>query len=392
MDTNGGQDQNQVFGQAAIESVAQPAVVTSAEPAPQSMAETRPQTTQGVPQPAPAPVTSTPTGEFEVISIGDIVTDAFIKLLDNKAQVLENEHGKWLAMDFATKLPFDFAEIIEGVGNASNAAVACARLGLKTAFVTNVGGDQYGRDMIAALTRNGVDHRFVRINPDKKSNYHYVLWYKDERTILIKHEEYDYHWPPIAPTEAPKWFYFSSISEHAIPYHDQVSDWLDQNPGVKLAFQPGTFQMEAGVDRLKRIYERSEVLILNREEAVAVGGGNHDDINDLLSRLHALGPRIVVVTDGPAGAYASDGQNRFKMPLYPDPKPPYERTGAGDAFAATFVAAIAKGNTIEGALQWAPINSMSVVQKVGAQAGLLTESELEDWLRKAPEWYKPARF
>ena len=80
------------------------------------------------------------------------------------------------------------------------------------------------------------------------------------------------------------------------------------------------------------------------------------------------------------------------MPLYPDPAPPYERTGAGDAFASTFVAALVKGNTIEGALQWAPINSMSVVQKVGAQAGLLTEEELNEWLRKAPDWYKPEKF
>jgi sugar/nucleoside kinase (ribokinase family) len=171
-----------------------------------------------------------------------------------------------------------------------------------------------------------------------------------------------------------------------------VSDWLDQNPGVKLAFQPGTFQMEAGAERLKRIYNRTEVLILNREEAVTVGGGDKENVADLLDRLHALGPKIVVITDGPAGAYASDGQNRFKMPLYPDPAPPYERTGAGDAFAATFVAALVKGNTIEGALQWAPINSMSVVQKVGAQAGLLSEPELEDWLRKAPPEYKPERF
>jgi sugar/nucleoside kinase (ribokinase family) len=80
------------------------------------------------------------------------------------------------------------------------------------------------------------------------------------------------------------------------------------------------------------------------------------------------------------------------MPLYPDPAPPYERTGAGDAFAATFVAALASGNTIEGALQLAPINSMSVVQKVGAQAGLLDKAELEDWLRKAPDWYKPEKI
>ena len=77
------------------------------------------------------------------------------------------------------------------------------------------------------------------------------------------------------------------------------------------------------------------------------------------------------------------------MPLYPDPAPPLDRTGAGDAFASTFVAALIKGNDIEGALQWAPINSMSVVQKVGAQAGLLSEKQIDHYLRHSPEHYRP---
>jgi len=328
----------------------------------------------------------------DVISVGDIVTDAFIKLLDDQAVAYENEEGKWLAVPFATKIPFDHAEVIEAVGNAANAAVAFARLGLESAFVTNVGSDAHGRDMIAALDKNDVDTRFVRINRGKKSNYHYVLWYKEERTILIKHEEYDYHWPHLTPSETPKWLYFSSISEHAIEYHDQVADWLDHHKDVKLAFQPGTFQMEAGAERLRRNYQQTEVLILNREEAVTVGGGDHENIHDLFDKLHKLGPKIVVITDGPEGAYASDGSNRFKMPLYPDPAPPVDRTGAGDSFASTFVAALIKGNTIEGALQWAPINSMNVVQKVGAQAGLLSEKEIEHFLRTSPDWYKPTRL
>jgi ribokinase len=331
--------------------------------------------------------------QIDVISIGDIVTDAFIKLQDDQAWTYIDEHGKnVLAMPFGTKVPFESAEVVTAVGNASNAAVSFARLGLNCAFVTNVGGDEEGRQMIHALENEKVDHRFVRVNPDKKSNYHYVLRYGAERTILIKHEEYDYHWPHFRPDEVPKWLYFSSISEHAIPYHDQVADWLDEHPNVMLAFQPGTFQMEAGAERLKRLYERSQVLILNREEAVVVGGGNHDDIHDLINKLHELGPKIVVLTDGPNGAYASDGENRFKMPLYPDPADPVDRTGAGDSFASTFVAALVKGEDLEGALQWAPINSMSVVQKIGAQAGLVTEKELQEYLRKAPEWYKPERF
>jgi len=331
--------------------------------------------------------------DFDVISIGDIVTDDFIRLADDQAWTYVDGNGaNVLAMLYGTKLPFQFRQVIEGVGNASNAAVAFARLGLNSSFATNVGGDQYGRDMIAALHKNGVDTRFVRINPGKVSNYHFVLWYKDERTILIKHEEYDYHWPHLRPKEVPRWVYFSSVSEHAIEYHDQVADWLEEETSVKLAFQPGTFQMAAGAERLKRIYQRTEVLVLNREEAVTVGGGDHADIHDLFEHLHKLGPKIVVITDGPAGAYASDGQNRFKMPLYPDPAPPYDRTGAGDAFASTFVAALMKGKGIEDALHWAPINSMSVVQKVGAQEGLLDEKQLEEYLKKAPDWYKPERM
>jgi ribokinase len=325
----------------------------------------------------------------DVIAIGDIVTDAFIKLFDDYEHTYQNEHGKWLAVPFGTKIPFDHVEIVQAVGNAANAAVAFARLGLKSAFVTNVGADTAGRDMIKALDKQRVDSRFVRINPGKKSNYHYVLWFKDERTILIKHEEYDYHWPHLRPAEIPEWVYFSSISEHAIEYHDQVADWLDEKPDVKLAFQPGTFQMQAGTERLSRLYRRSEVLILNREEAASVGGGDHENIHDLFDKLHALGPKIVVITDGPKGAYASDGNSRWQMPLYPDPAPPTDRTGAGDSFASTFVAALIKGNNIEGALQWAPINSMSVVQKVGAQAGLLKEKDLEEYLRNSPDWYRP---
>lgn len=328
--------------------------------------------------------------KLDVIAVGDIVTDAFIKLFDDQAHAYTNEHGKWLAMQFATKIPFDHAEVLEGVGNASNAAVAFSRLGLNAGFVTNVGDDKEGRDMIRALHREHIDTRFVRINPDKKSNYHYVLWYKEERTILIKHEEYDYDWPHLRKAEIPGWLYFSSISENALDYHDEVADWLDEHPDVKLAWQPGTFQMKAGADRLHRLYARAEVTILNREEAVLVTGGDYHNLHDLLDRMHGLGARIAVITDGPNGAYASDGNQRLQMPLYPDPAPPKERTGAGDAFASTFVAALIKGNTIEGALQWAPINSMNVVQKTGAQAGLLHERDLEEFLRNSPEWYRPS--
>jgi len=331
-------------------------------------------------------------GQLDILAVGDVVTDAFIKLLDKEERVEHRPDGNWLAMPFGTKIPFDHSEVIAGVGNAANAAVAFARLGLKSGLVANVGEDDYGREIINAHQHNGVDTRFIHINPGKKSNYHYVLWYKEERTILIKHEDYEYHWPRFRIIDIPKWIYFSSVSSHALEYHDQISAWLEAHPTVKMAFQPGTFQIQAGTDRLKEIYKRSEVLAVNLEEAVEISGGGHADIHHLFDKLHALGPKIVVISDGHNGAYASDGTNRFKMPIYPDPKPPFERTGAGDAFTSTFVAALARGADLEGALLWAPVNSMSVVQKVGAQAGLLSMHELEHFLRIAPHNYHPERL
>lgn len=113
---------------------------------------------------------------------------------------------------------------------------------------------------------------------------------------------------------------------------------------------------------------------------------------DLLVRLHRLGAGTVVITDGPAGAFASDGTSRYRMPSYPDPAPPTDRTGAGDAFTATLIAAIAKGQALDEALAWAPINAMSVVQHVGSQAGLLAEEEVKLWLERAPDCYAVAEW
>jgi len=97
----------------------------------------------------------------------------------------------------------------------------------------------------------------------------------------------------------------------------------------------------------------------------------------------------VVITDDRKGAYAAnDAGNFWHVPMYPDSRPPFERTGAGDAFASSVVAALALEKPLEEGLLWGPINSMSVVQEVGAQKGLLSREKLESYLKDAPAEYK----
>ena len=104
-------------------------------------------------------------------------------------------------------------------------------------------------------------------------------------------------------------------------------------------------------------------------------------------RMLALGPDQVVVTDGSAGAFGTDGTARCAVPVFPDDGPVVDRTGAGDAFAATLVAGVASGLPLDRAMARAPVNSMRVVQQVGSQAGLLDEATLEALLAAAPAGY-----
>ena len=331
------------------------------------------------------------TNKIDFLAIGDLVIDAFIKLKAAHVHDRVNHESKELCVSFGDKIPYESVDILTAVGNSPNAAVSAARLGLRSVLLSYVGDDQNGRDCITSLQTDNVDSKYVVTTPGMKTNYHYVLWYGAERTILVKHEEYPYKFPQIP--ESVGWIYLSSMAENSFDYHMEIAEYLKAHPETKLAFQPGTFQMKLGVEKLKAIYENTHVFFCNVEEAKRILGiTEHADISILLAGIRNLGPKIACITDGPNGAHVSDGSEIWFIKEYPDPKPPYDRTGAGDAFSSTFTSALALGKTIPEALSWGPINSMSVVQYVGAQKGLLSREALEKYLAEAPADYKPIKI
>jgi ribokinase len=181
--------------------------------------------------------------------------------------------------------------------------------------------------------------------------------------------------------------YLSLISESSWQLHEDMLSYLEEHPGTKLAFQPGTFHFRWGKEKLKVVYARTNLLVVNREEAAEILESDQTDVHRLAQELHALGPDIVVITDGQNGSFAYIDEKLFSVPNFPDDGPPIDRTGAGDAFASTIVAALALGEPIEVALAWAPINSMNVVQHLGAQKGLLSKAGILQRLKKAPDTY-----
>ena len=325
---------------------------------------------------------------FDFVAIGDVVTDLFIRVKQANIYFDEQSHEEKLAFTNGAKIPYEFAKVVPAVGNSANAAVSAVRLGLKTAFITDLGDDEHGIEIIDTLKKQGVATDFANVHKGELSNYHYVLWYQAERTILIKHEDYKRTFPDIGN---PKWVYLSSLGDNTLAYHQDIMEYLKSHPDIKLAFQPGTYQIKMGKEALKEMYLHTEVFFCNKEEAQQILGVVEATCPELARKMSELGPKISVITDGPKGAYAYDSvaKEMWFMPPYPDPAPPYDRTGAGDAFSSTFAECLAMGKSVAEAFLWAPINSMSVVQKIGAQEGLLHPEEIEEWLRKAPEDYKP---
>ena len=326
--------------------------------------------------------------KFDFIAIGDTGTDAFIRLETPSAHIDIDKGKREIAMSFAAKIPYEEVYVIPGVGNSANVAVSATRLGLTSALVSNIGDDYFGGECLKVFKEERVGAEFIKVHKNAKTNYHYVLWFDDDRTILTKHQKYDREMPEI---DDPKWVYLSSLGGDALPWHKELENYFSEHPQINLAFQPGSYQIAASKE-LGGIYKRSKVVIVNKEEAQTILATDTDDIKKLLEGIKALGSEIAVITDGVKGAYVSYNGEDWYMPPYPDPKPPLERTGAGDAFASTFVAALCMGMSVVDALRRAPINSMSVVQYVGAREGLLNKEKLEEYLKNAPKDYEPKRI
>lgn len=324
---------------------------------------------------------------LDVLAIGDIVIDAFIRLENAEVTCEIDKTNCKLCVAFGQKIPYESVEICNAVGNAPNAATSAARLGLNSGMLTYVGGDQNGKDCLETLQKNNIDTTFVHTVDGMKTNYHYVLWYDVDRTILVKHEVFDYKLGDIG---SPKWIYLSSLGGHSFDMYEQISKYLAEHSEIKLAFQPGVFDMKLGKEKLNFIYERADSVCVNVEEAQSILGETSRDLKTLLKGMSALGPKIVFITDGFEGAYAYDKvaspDDFWFMPIYPHT--PFERTGAGDAFFSTVISYLAMGKTVDEALMRGPINSMSVVQQVGAQKGLLSSEKIEEYLKNAPVDYK----
>lgn len=317
---------------------------------------------------------------FDLLSIGDASIDVFITPTESEALCRLDDKDSLICFSYGDKIPVKDMVISVG-GNAANNAVGTTRLGVKSAAVLTLGDDSIADQIVASLKKDGIDLTYVIRQPSTGSNHSTVISYLGERTIFSYKAPRSYEFPVNLPVTS--WVYLTSMGESFRSFFNHFVEWKRAHPDVKLAFNPGSRQLRAGVDAMADVISLSHLIYINRKEAELITGlkATQGKERELLTALTKLGPKIPIVTDGGNGVFVYDGTRFIKGGVLPVDA--YERTGAGDSFGAACIAALIKGKPLEEALIWGTVNSASVIGYTGSQRGLLREEELPVWLERA---------
>lgn len=316
---------------------------------------------------------------FDLITIGDPTLDTFI-IIDEEAAKLQcnlKHEECLLCLNYADKIPFEKTGQSVG-GNAANLAVGCKKLGLKTALVAEIGDDINGQIIEEELETAKVNTDYLETIKDKQTRYSIVLNYKSERTILSYHSKHNYK---LNKLPASKWIYYTSLGEGFEKIQNKLVKHLNKNPQTKIIFNPGSYQIKHGLTEIKKLFPRTDLLFVNKEEAQKITK-TKKTIPELFKILYKTGIKKIVITDGRNGSYAYDGKKIFFMRPYPIK--PIARTGAGDAYASGFLSALFFGYDLSTALKWGSANGAAVTQKIGAEKGLLNQTGIKKILTRYP--------
>ncbi|MBU1705038.1 MAG: carbohydrate kinase family protein, partial [Nanoarchaeota archaeon] len=202
---------------------------------------------------------------------------------------------------------------------------------------------------------------------------------KHDRTILAyKGANNNLKWSEISKTKLKaKWFYFSTLLGTSFKTLEKLAVYAKKN-NIKVAFNVSEYLAKQGPKVLGKILSCTEIFILNNTEAKLLT--KKDNINDMLSKLHSYGPNIIAITCGPDELYVSDRNIVHKA--QPHNVKVVETTGAGDAFAASFVTGMIKTGKIRAAIELGVHNAQSVIGHHGAKNKLLTWKEIQQICRK----------
>jgi ribokinase len=316
---------------------------------------------------------------YDVITVGSATVDVFAKTAFSELIKIIDPKGEkdFLAFPSGSKILIDELKFTIG-GGGTNTAVALSRLGHKVAFAGKLGKgtnsdfihSHLKKERIHLLCGHGTGNAGYSVILDTLEHDRTILAHKGVNNDL-RNQDIPYK------KVKTKWLYFSAMLHESFHTQEELSEFAEKK-GIKIAYNPSSYLAKKGAKFLKNILSRTEILILNEEEACMLAGKK--PIEKLLSSLIKLGPKIAVITNGKKNLGVMDDKYIYIA------KPPFvkvvDSTGAGDAFAASFLSGIIRKNDIEFAIRLGIANACSVISHYGAKNDLMTFKKAANELRK----------
>ena len=310
---------------------------------------------------------------LNLITIGDVVIDTHVQIDDNNSDCELKE--KDFCLTYGAKIPILNSFQSLG-GNAANVAIGAVKMGMSSSIVTTLGADANGEMARQELQKHGVNPDLISYDKKSKTRYSIVLNYKQDRTILSYSDKKKYAWPD--SLSSADWIYYTAHGDGFENLQTTFLKYLTDHPTVRLAFNPGSYMLKYAADSLKEIIKRTDVLIVNLEEALRILGSSFSEEKNVPAVIHGLiglGAKEVALTDAERGAWAGNADEIWHVDCYPVSV--LSKTGAGDAFSAGYLAAHFYGHDIPHSLEWGIANSAGVIQKHGPHEGLLDKNGIK---------------
>jgi ribokinase len=305
----------------------------------------------------------------DVITVGNALVDIFLTVHNKNLHTRINKGENEACFRLGEKILLDKANFLLG-GNACNVGVGLSRAGYSVRLFAEIGDDAFSEMIIKGLLAENVDTESIIRKGE--SSFAVGINFQDDRTLFIHHIKREHNFP--YERLDGRLVFLTSLGDdwHRV-YENIVSKKRDGN--FILAVNPGTPQITEGRRGVSDILEVSDMLFVNKEEAQAILTTTEDDPDRILSLLCSLGPKMAVMMDGESGSYVrSDDRTYF---LASTKCEVVEKTGAGDSWTTGFLASYLAGNDIALSMKWGNANAVSVIGRIGAQAGLLAKDMLE---------------
>lgn len=259
--------------------------------------------------------------------------------------------------------------VVSPGGKGANQAVAASRLGGKVYMIGCVGQDAYGKMMLEAMGKSGVNTDYVEVLPDTATgSAHITLAEGDNSIIVIRGANakvgkalIDRAWPVISTSAMV-------VLQHEIPL--SVNAYIIERcfkEHIPVILNPAPY-MPVPEDLITKI----SFITPNEHEAAQLFP---DMDRDSILKSHE---GQVIMTAGREGVLYSSHGDTVHVPSFHVPV--VDTTGAGDTFNGAFACAMVEGKELKDAIRFANAASALSIGKVGAQSGMPWRKELEEFL------------